>query len=87
MFLNFGDAEAKYAMKAISQLRKNGIKVEMYPDNAKIGKQFQHADKRGIPFAVVVGEDEMKNNLYALKNLATGEQQKVDLATLVTLLQ
>ena len=87
LFLNFGDAEAKYAMKAISKLRKNGIKVEMYPDNAKIGKQFQHADKRGIPFAVLVGEDEMNNQQYSLKNLASGEQQKVDLATLVTLLQ
>ena len=87
LFLNFGDVEAKYAMKAISQLRKNGIKVEMYPDNIKIGKQFQHADKRGIPFAVLVGEDEMNNQQYSLKNLASGEQQKVDLATLVTLLQ
>lgn len=83
LFLNFGDAEAKYAMKAISQLRKNGIKVEMYPDNAKIGKQFQHADKRGIPFAVVVGEDEMQNNVYALKNLASGEQQKISLELLI----
>jgi histidyl-tRNA synthetase len=87
LFLNFGDTEAKYAMKAISELRKNGLKVEMYPDNAKIGKQFQHADKRGIPFAVLVGEDEIKNNLFSLKNLASGEQQKVDLATLVTLLK
>jgi histidyl-tRNA synthetase len=87
LFLNFGDVEAKYAMKAISELRKNGLKVEMYPDNAKIGKQFQHADKRGIPFAILVGEDEIKNNLFSLKNLASGEQQKVDLATLVTLLQ
>lgn len=87
LFLNFGDAEAKYAMKAISKLRKNGIKVEMYPDNAKIGKQFQHADKRGIPFAVLVGDEEINNNLFSLKNLASGAQQKVDLATLVTLLQ
>jgi histidyl-tRNA synthetase len=77
LFLNFGDTEAKYAMKAISELRKNGLKVEMYPDNAKIGKQFQHADKRGIPFAVLVGEDEIKNNLFSLKNLASGEQEKV----------
>ena len=82
LFLNFGDAEAKYAMKAISQLRKDGIKVEMYLDNAKIGKQFQHADKRGIPFAVLVGEDEMNNNIYSLKNLATGEQTKLNLEDL-----
>ena len=87
MFINFGDKEALYSMKAITKLRANNIKVELYPDNAKIGKQFQHADKRGIPFAVLVGDEEMSNQEYTLKNLATGEQQKVDLATLVTLLQ
>ena len=87
LFLNFGIDEAKYAMKAIAKLRQQDIKVELYPDNTKIGKQFQHADKRGIPFAVIVGEEEVKNNEFALKDLATGEQQKVDFATLVTLLQ
>lgn len=87
MFINFGDKEALYSMKAITKLRANDIKVELYPDNAKIGKQFQHADKRGIPFAVLVGDEEMNNQEFTLKNLATGEQQKVDLATLVTLLK
>ncbi|WP_445713520.1 histidine--tRNA ligase [Flavobacterium sp.] len=87
LFLNFGDKEALYAMQAIGKLRQAGIKVELYPDNAKIGKQFQHADKRGIPFTVLVGEEEILNNQYAIKNLASGEQQKVDFATLVTLLQ
>jgi len=87
MFINFGDKEALYSMKAVAKLRANNIKVELYPDNTKIGKQFQHADKRGIPFAVLVGDEEMKNQEYTLKNLATGEQQKVDFATLVTLLQ
>ena len=87
MFINFGDKEALYSMKAITKLRAENIKVELYPDNAKIGKQFQHADKRGIPFAILVGEEEMNNQEFTLKNLATGEQQKVDLVTLVTLLQ
>ena len=87
LFLNFGDKEALYAMQAIGKLRQAGIKVELYPDNAKIGKQFQHADKRGIPFTVLVGEEEMLNNQYAIKNLASGEQQKVDFETLVALLK
>jgi histidyl-tRNA synthetase len=86
IFINFGDKEALYSMKAIAKLRANNIKVELYPDNTKIGKQFQHADKRGIPFAILVGEEEMNNSEFTLKNLATGEQQKVDFATLVTLL-
>ncbi|ESU29193.1 histidyl-tRNA synthetase [Flavobacterium limnosediminis JC2902] len=87
LFLNFGQEEALYSMKTISQLRKEGIKVEMYPDNAKIGKQFQHADKRGIPFAVIVGGDEIANNQYALKDLASGEQKKVSLEELKELLK
>jgi histidyl-tRNA synthetase len=87
MFINFGDKEALYSMKAITKLRAENIKVELYPDNAKIGKQFQHADKRGIPFAVLVGEEEMNNQEFTLKNLGTGEQQKVDYDKLVVLLK
>jgi histidyl-tRNA synthetase len=87
LFLNFGNDEALYVMKAIMQLRKAGVKVEMYPDNAKIGKQFQHADKRGIPFAVIVGADEIANNQFALKDLASGEQKKVSLEELKELLK
>jgi len=78
LFINYGESEAFYAMKAIKDLRNSGIKVEMYPDNAKVAKQFQHADKRGIPFAVTAGEQEMASNSFLLKNLANGEQTSVD---------
>lgn len=87
LFLNFGDKEALYAMKAIGKLRQKGIKVELYPDKSKIDKQFKHADRRGIPFAIIVGESEMECEEFGLKNLVTGEQQKVDFDTLVALLQ
>lgn len=83
LFLNFGNKEALYAMKAIKQLREQGIKAEMYPDAAKIGKQFQHADKRGIPFTVLAGDEEMAAGTFTLKNLASGEQQKVSFDELV----
>lgn len=82
LFINFGNKEALYAMKAINELRRSGIKVELYPDAAKIGKQFQHADKRGIPFAVLTGDAEMENNTFTLKNLASGTQESVSLAEL-----
>jgi len=58
-------------------LRNAGVKTELYPDNAKMGKQFQFADKKGIQFAVIVGESEMENKQFALKNLANGEQTLV----------
>jgi histidyl-tRNA synthetase len=87
IFLNFGQEEAKYAMKAISQLRAAGCKVELYPDTVKIGKQFQYADKRGIPFAIIVGDEEMESNQYSVKNLGSGEQQKLSFAEMKALLQ
>ena len=82
LFINYGEKEAFYALKAIKELRNSGIKVELYPDAAKVGKQFQHADKRNIPFAVLVGDLEMEANQYGLKNLATGEQTNVDIEAL-----
>ncbi|MDG2431773.1 histidine--tRNA ligase [Flavobacterium sp.] len=87
LFINYGDAEAFYAMQAIQKLRAAGIKVELYPDNAKMAKQFQHADKRTIPFAVIAGEKEMETNSYGLKNLVTGEQITVDFENLKAALQ
>jgi histidyl-tRNA synthetase len=78
LFLNFGENEAFYCMQAIKKLRDLGIKVELYPDNIKVGKQFMHADKRGIPFAIIVGETEMNDHKFAIKNLSTGEQSMMD---------
>jgi len=78
LFINYGQKEAFYSLKAITKLRSYGIKVELYPDNVKVGKQFQHADKRGIPYAVIVGESEMSEEKFALKNLTSGEQVLLD---------
>ena len=82
LFINYGDSEASYAMKAIKELRNAGIKVELYPDATKVAKQFQHADKRGIPFAIIVGEQELNSNSYSLKNLVSGEQVLLNLEEL-----
>ena len=87
LFINFGDAESLYAMKALKQLRANGIRVEFYPDNVKIGKQFQHADKRRIPYAILTGEEEIKNNTFTLKNLASGEQHNMGINQLIEMLK
>jgi histidyl-tRNA synthetase len=82
LFINFGEKEALYALRAIKQLREAGIKAELYPDNAKIGKQFTHADKRAIPFAVLTGDAEIAAGTFTLKNLATGEQENLDFSEL-----
>ena len=83
LFINFGEAETLFSLKTISHLRQNGIKVEMYPDAAKMGKQFQFAEKKGIQFAVLVGEEEIKQNQFKVKDLISGEQETVSLEALV----
>lgn len=82
MFLNLGDEEMSYAMKAVAHLRDAGIKTEIYPDKAKMGKQFQFADKKNIPFAVLAGSEEMQQQKYTVKDLTSGEQQTVNLEEL-----
>ncbi len=74
LFVNYGKTEATHAMQAIQKLRKAGVKTELYPDEAKMAKQFQYAEKRNIPYVVILGEDEIKNNQFALKNMISGEQ-------------
>ena len=82
MFLNMGEEEMRYAMGAVVKLRDAGIKTEIYPDKAKVGKQFQYADKKGMPFTVLVGSDEIATGKYTLKNLDSGEQLVVDFEAL-----
>ena len=87
LFINFGEMEAMYAMKAISKLRKEGVSAELYPDIAKnqkhLGKQMNYVNNRGIQFAVLAGEDEVKLNTYTLKDLKSGEQVSVDFSGLL----
>ena len=85
LFINFGDAEAAFCMKALAELRKLHIKSELYPENAKMKKQMNYANRREIPFVVLVGADEVKNNVYTLKNMQTGEQQACSLEELLTI--
>jgi histidyl-tRNA synthetase len=83
LFLNLGESEAFDAMKALALLRSRNIKAEMYPDAAKLDKQFKHAERRNIPFVV----KEIEEDNYTLKNLGTGEQQKVSLDELISKFQ
>ncbi|OAB78905.1 histidine--tRNA ligase [Cochleicola gelatinilyticus] len=87
LFINFGNKESLYAMKAISKLRGLDITAELYPDEAKMGKQMGYADKRDIPFTVLAGDEEVKANLYTLKNMKSGEQEKVTFDKLQNLLK
>ncbi len=83
LFINFGETEAAYCMKALVELRKNNIKSELYPENAKMKKQLNYANKREIPYVIIVGLDEIKNNNYTLKNMQTGDQHLCNLEELL----
>jgi histidyl-tRNA synthetase len=83
LFINFGDKEALFCLKAIKKLRSQGINTELYPDADKMKKQMNHANKRTIPFVVLVGEEEINSNSYTLKNMITGAQDKLNLDALI----
>ncbi|GBU06701.1 histidyl tRNA synthetase [Bacteroidales bacterium] len=86
LFINFGLAEVNYLLPIVSVLRARGIRVELYPDTAKMKKQMSYADSNNIPFVVLVGEDEMRSKIMRLKNMETGEQHNVDLPALLAFL-
>ena len=84
LFVNFGEKEALFCVKAMTKLRQHNIKSELYPDDAKMKKQMNYANKREIPFVVVVGSQEMEKNEFNLKNMNSGEQTACSLSELVT---
>ena len=83
LFLNYGEKEAFYAMKTIKYLRKLSLNVELYPENAKIDKQYKYADKRKIQFVIIITEKEISEEKFGLKNLFTGELKTLNLKQLI----
>lgn len=86
LFINFGKKESLYALEAISKLRNKNIAAELFPDATKMGKQMSYANKKNIPFVVLAGETEMKDNTFTIKNMEDGSQQIVTFDELINLL-
>lgn len=75
-------------LKVAARLRDSGINTELYPDPSdKLDKQFKYADKKMIPFAIVIGGDENKKNVVTLKNLNSREQLTLSLDEVITKLR
>jgi histidyl-tRNA synthetase len=74
LFVNFGPAEEKYCLPRLSELHEAGIPAEIFPDAAKIKKQLDYANRKNIPYVILVGENEMKEGKLTLKDMQTGEQ-------------
>ncbi len=77
LFFNMGEAESHVAFGIMQQLRGNGIACELYHEAAKINKQFTYAEKKNIPFVIIIGSKEIEEKSCAVKNLATGNQEIV----------
>lgn len=78
LFVSFGEAEQNYCLPLLTKVRKAGINSEIYPEaKAKMKKQMGYADDKKIPFVVIVGGDEMQTGKLTLKNMTSGEQEKL----------
>jgi histidyl-tRNA synthetase len=86
IFFNLGDKEAGVALQLMKTLRDNKIACELYPEKVKIEKQFKYADKKNIPFAIIIGSKEMENRTCMVKNLKKGEQAEITFDALTTYL-
>ena len=72
---NMGREELKYMIPVVKSLREAGIACEIYPEQTKLKKQFDYADKKSIPFLSIVGGNEVAEGVVNIKNLSTGEQK------------
>jgi len=84
LFLNLGEASSRAAFSYMMQLRQQGVAAELFHEPAKMDKQMKYADKRAIPYVIILGESELQENLVSVKNLTTGQQEKISGAELIS---
>ena len=78
--VNFGDREALTSLKLVNRLRREGVKCDLYPSNAKMQKQMKYANNRNVPYVVLIGEQELANNSFVVKDMLKGGQETYSLA-------
>ena len=76
----------RYGLTITQALRTKGIAAEIYPDITKLKKQLEYADRKKIPFCIVIGSEEMKSGVLTVKNMKTGEQHMVTLEQFISTL-
>lgn len=86
LIINFDQALEASTLPILFKLREAGIAAELYPSAVKLKKQMSYADSKQIPFVLLVGEEEVASGQLSLKNMETGEQQKVTLEDLSKIL-
>jgi histidyl-tRNA synthetase len=83
LFFNLGEMESKKAFELAQQLRNQGIRTELYHENSKFDKQFKYAEKKNIPYIIIMGSKELEEKTCVIKNLGSGEQQSLPVGDLV----
>ncbi len=87
LFCHFGEAELNYALPLLQQARLAGINAEIYPDTAKIKKQLDYANRKNVAYTCMIGSEEMESGILTLKNMISGEQEKLSIADIVAKLK
>lgn len=83
MFVNFGKEEEKYCIPLAVKLRNVGISTEIFPDQAKMKKQMSYANRKKIPYVVLVGSKEMDSGKLTIKFMESGEQQSMTIEEII----
>lgn len=83
LFVSFDEKTFDFAFECLQKLRAAGIPSEIYPEPVKLKKQMEYANRRGVPFTVVVGETEMETGKLTVKTMATGEQELLTIDDLI----
>ena len=87
LFVNFGEKETEFVLPILSEVRKAGIRAEIYPDAVKMKKQMSYANEKKISYVAIVGENEMQAGKVNLKNMFTGEQKMVSSEELIEIVK
>jgi histidyl-tRNA synthetase len=77
LFFNLGEKESKNAFELMQQLRSNGVRSELYHETVKFDKQFKYAEKKNIPYVIIIGSKETDEKTCTIKNLLQSVQQTI----------
>ena len=84
LFINFGDRETAYCLPIANEMRKAGIRTEVYPDKSKMKKQMSYANAMKIPFVALAGDNEIQQGKITLKNMISGDQELLTPTEMIT---
>ena len=77
LFFNLGEKESKVALTLMQEIRNKNIRCELYHETVKFDKQFRYAEKKNIPYVVIIGSKELENKNCVIKDLQSGKQETV----------